>query len=223
MACQQSKSSCAGVKGEPREVEGEARVSAEPLPHFRMLVGGVVVEDHVHDFSVRHLRLDGVEEADKLLVTMALHAAANDLAFKYIESGEQRRCATSFCSRGSSCRRGPSSAEPKLRSPGDIANDFWQRLDPIDLMTTDARLHSVSPGAFDQCASGMGVPGLGDAAASDSLAARLLARDQAEIGHELARVCKACEIAHFSDPHHGCDQSDTPHRLQGIRLNWCIK
>ena len=32
-------------------MEGEARVSVEPLPHFRMPVGGVVVEDHVHDFS----------------------------------------------------------------------------------------------------------------------------------------------------------------------------
>src|ERR1700745_2573784 len=32
----------------------------------------------------------------KLLVTMALHAAANDLAFEDIESGEQRRCAMSF-------------------------------------------------------------------------------------------------------------------------------
>ncbi len=35
-------------------MEGEARVSVEPLPHFRMLVGGVVVEDHVHDFSDGH-------------------------------------------------------------------------------------------------------------------------------------------------------------------------
>src|SRR6202044_3079492 len=43
-----------------REVEGEARVSVEPLPHFRMLMGGVVVEDHVHDLSGRHMRLDGV-------------------------------------------------------------------------------------------------------------------------------------------------------------------
>ena len=77
-------------------MEGEARVSVQPLPHFRMLVGGVVVEDNVHDLSGRHLRLDGVEEADKLLVTMALHAAANDLAFEDIESGEQRRCAMSF-------------------------------------------------------------------------------------------------------------------------------
>ena len=31
-----------------------------------------------------------------------------------------------------------SSAEPNLRFPPDVANDFWQRLDPIDLVTTDA-------------------------------------------------------------------------------------
>jgi hypothetical protein len=32
-----------------------------------MLVGGIVVEDHMHDLSGRHLRLDGVEEADELV------------------------------------------------------------------------------------------------------------------------------------------------------------
>jgi hypothetical protein len=36
-----------------------------------------------------------------------------------------------------------SSAEPNLCFPPDVANDFWQRLDPVDLVTTDARLHSV--------------------------------------------------------------------------------
>ena len=56
-------------------------------------MGGVVVEDHVHDFFGRHLRLNGVQEADELLVTMALHTSANDLAFEDIESSEQRRCA----------------------------------------------------------------------------------------------------------------------------------
>ena len=59
-------------------------------------MGGVVVEDHVHDLSSRHLRLNGVEEADELLVTMALHASANDLAFEYVESSEQRCCAMAF-------------------------------------------------------------------------------------------------------------------------------
>jgi len=37
-------------------LEGEARVPVEPLTHLWMLVGGVVVEDHVHDFFGRHLR-----------------------------------------------------------------------------------------------------------------------------------------------------------------------
>ena len=64
--------------------------------NLRMLVGGVVVEDHVHDLSSRHLRLNGVEEADELLVTMALHASANDLAFEHVESNEQRCCAMAF-------------------------------------------------------------------------------------------------------------------------------
>lgn len=65
----------------------------QPLTHLWMLVGSVVVEDHVHDFFYRHLRLNGVQEADELLVTMALHTLANDLAFEDIESSEQRRCA----------------------------------------------------------------------------------------------------------------------------------
>ena len=77
-------------------MEGEARVPVEPLTHFRMLVGGVVVEDHVQDFFDRHLRLNGVQEADELLMTMALHTSANDLAFEDIESSEQRRCAVAL-------------------------------------------------------------------------------------------------------------------------------
>ena len=33
-------------------MEGDARVSVGPLLHFWMLVGGVVVEDHVHDLEI---------------------------------------------------------------------------------------------------------------------------------------------------------------------------
>src|SRR4051812_25246730 len=75
------------------EVEGKARVPVQPLTHLWMLVGSVVVEDHVHTFFGRHLRVNGVQEADELLMTMALHTSANDLAFEDIESSEQRRCA----------------------------------------------------------------------------------------------------------------------------------
>ena len=47
----------------------------------------------MYDFFGRYLRLNGVQEADELLMTMALHTSANDLAFEDIESSEQRRCA----------------------------------------------------------------------------------------------------------------------------------
>ena len=50
----------------------------------------VVVEDHVHIH--RHLRLNGIEEANELLLAMALHTSANDFAFEHVESSEQRRC-----------------------------------------------------------------------------------------------------------------------------------
>ena len=75
------------------EVESEARVAGEPLSYLRMLVGSIIVEDHVHGLSSRHLRLNGIEEANELLVTMALHTSANNLAFQHVESCEQRRCA----------------------------------------------------------------------------------------------------------------------------------
>ena len=44
----------------------------------------------------RDLRLDGVEEADKLLVAVALHVAADDGAVEDVEGGEQRRRAMAF-------------------------------------------------------------------------------------------------------------------------------
>ena len=54
-----------------------------------MLVGGVVVDDGVDQLAGRDLRLDGVEEADELLMPMALHAAADHRAVQHVERGEQ--------------------------------------------------------------------------------------------------------------------------------------
>lgn len=50
----------------------------------------VVVQDNVNDFAGWHLGLEGIEEADELLMPVALHAAADNPAFEHIESGEQR-------------------------------------------------------------------------------------------------------------------------------------
>ena len=57
--------------------------------HLGMLVGGVVVEDHMDALAGRDIGLDGVEEADELLVAVALHAAPDDLALEHVEGGEQ--------------------------------------------------------------------------------------------------------------------------------------
>src|SRR6201981_1693408 len=74
-----------------REVEGPAGMPGQPLAHLRMLVGCVVVDDGVDLLSRRHLRLDSVEEADELLVPVALHIAADDGAVEDVEGREQCR------------------------------------------------------------------------------------------------------------------------------------
>ena len=56
-----------------------------------MLVGCVVVDDGVDRHSRRHLCLDGVEEADELLVPVALHIAADNSAVEDVEGREQCR------------------------------------------------------------------------------------------------------------------------------------
>ena len=61
----------------------------EPGFHLGMLVGGVVVENHVDRLVGRHLALDGVEKADEFLMPVTLHATADDLAFEDIEGGKQ--------------------------------------------------------------------------------------------------------------------------------------
>jgi hypothetical protein len=66
-----------------------ARVTVEPGADFGMLVDRVVVEDGVHRLAGRHLGLDGVEEADELLMSVALHVAADDGAVEHVEGGEQ--------------------------------------------------------------------------------------------------------------------------------------
>ena len=67
-------------------MEGEARVTPEPLDYLGMLVGGVVVQDHVDQLARRNLALDGVEEADELLVSMTLHAASDHASRRHVQA-----------------------------------------------------------------------------------------------------------------------------------------
>src|SRR5215467_11615894 len=71
------------------EVKSPARMACQPGQHFRMLVGGVVVEDDVDRLVGGNLALDSVEEADEFDVAVALHAAADNGAIKHAEGGKQ--------------------------------------------------------------------------------------------------------------------------------------
>jgi len=77
--------------GGRREMEGPTRVAREPSPNLRMLVHGIVVEDHVDRLALGYLALDGIEETDEFLVAMPLHVAADDRAIEDIERREQCR------------------------------------------------------------------------------------------------------------------------------------
>ena len=74
-----------------REVERPAGMPGQPLAHLRMLVGCIVVDDGVDFLSRRHLRLDGIEESDELLMAMMLHIASDDGAVEDVEGREQCR------------------------------------------------------------------------------------------------------------------------------------
>ena len=79
-----------------REVQGPARMSLQPFADFGMFVSGIVVDDGMDRLAFGDLSVDEIEEANELLVPMALHVAADDGAVEDIEGGEQGRGAVAL-------------------------------------------------------------------------------------------------------------------------------
>ena len=77
--------------GRRREVELPAWMPVEPGHHLRMFVSGVIVENGVNDLTRRNLDLDGVEKADELLMTVALHIPPSHGSIEDVE-GSKKRC-----------------------------------------------------------------------------------------------------------------------------------
>src|ERR1700683_4308604 len=76
----------AGGRG---EVEGPARMTDEPGLDLGVLMGRVIVEDGVDQLAGGDRALDGIEEADELLMRVPLHAAHKHRAVEHVEGGEQ--------------------------------------------------------------------------------------------------------------------------------------
>ena len=78
-------------RGSGCEVERDPFMAPEPLQHLGMCMGGIVVEDHVDGLPGGDLGFDLVEKADELLMSVALHAVADDRSIKHVERREQCR------------------------------------------------------------------------------------------------------------------------------------
>jgi hypothetical protein len=50
----------------------------------------------VDGFVRRHLALDAVEEADELLMAMALPVLSDDRTVQHVERGEERHCPSGY-------------------------------------------------------------------------------------------------------------------------------
>lgn len=108
-------------------MEGPARVPRQPGSDFGLFVCGVVVQDDVYRLILRQLSLNRVEEADKLLILVTLHVAADDGAVENIQGSEECPWCRGACNHGSSCRHGPSSWEDPAASYPAPGSDFSHR------------------------------------------------------------------------------------------------
>ena len=78
------------------KVKGPAGMPGKPGADFFVLMSGVVVENGVDDFACGDLSLDGVQEADELLMAVALHVLSDHRAIEHVQCGKQRRCAVAL-------------------------------------------------------------------------------------------------------------------------------
>ena len=78
------------------EVENKSGMACEPFHDVRVLMRCVVVDDQVDGEFLGYSGIDRVQESNELLMAMAPHALADDLAFEHVEGGEQGRGAMPF-------------------------------------------------------------------------------------------------------------------------------
>ena len=98
-------------------MELKAVVPPEPGADLGMLVRDVIVDNQMHCALVRGLAVDLVEEADELLIPVAAHALADDLAVEHVERGDQGGCPVPLIvERRQVCRQGSGHRRPLRQS-----------------------------------------------------------------------------------------------------------
>ena len=69
-------------------MEYPSGVTFQPCLDLGMFVGGIVVDDGMDHLACGNGALDFIEEANELLMAVALHVTSDDRAVKNIEGGK---------------------------------------------------------------------------------------------------------------------------------------
>ena len=104
LLCEFGKEAFDGIEPGARlrgEVEDPARVPGEPGFDLGVGMRGAVVDNGMDQLAGRDRALDGIEEADELLLPVSLPAAAEDDAIERVESGKTGWWCRAACNRAS--------------------------------------------------------------------------------------------------------------------------
>ncbi len=108
-----------------REIDVESRMAVEPLFDLGVLVGRVVVHDHVDLLLRRGRVVDHAQELQPFLMAVAVVAHGDHLAIERVERPEQSRHAIALVvvSHGSAA-----GATPVASGPGPVSGFFHRRI-----------------------------------------------------------------------------------------------
>ena len=104
-------------------------MAGQPLPHLRVAVGAVVVQDQMQRLAGRELPVQPLEEAEELLMLVPLVAFPNYFSFGDLECGKQggRSVALVVLSEGSTVNGLASGAAQAGCDPGPEFGSFRRR------------------------------------------------------------------------------------------------
>src|SRR6202034_2349184 len=103
-----------------------------------------------------------------------------------------------------------------LRLPGHGGHRRAATALPDRESLADGGWMSIGPGRLHHNPAQVRITGLANGPATHALPARVLARDGAGVGHQLARVFEARELTHLGHDRNGTDLCDPTQALQGI-------
>ena len=72
-------------------MEDEAWMFGDPFQDVGVLVSGIIIDDDMYSLFLRHSGIDGIEEANELLMAMALHIAAHHGSVEHVHRRKQGR------------------------------------------------------------------------------------------------------------------------------------